>query len=449
MKQSNSKTTPHDVNFLMHIAFDNTRRLVRNHYCFEYRGIQFKLVQNNPRKWADQLLTIIPMNDEAAQEKAFSVAAEFLSALGWENNSTVSLWFSGGAGLQTPSLRSSKPIVYTFPRVAYEGLTRGYDLVTIPHIKNDSQRIALALFREANASNNDYLSFLLFWQVLEVDGTEPIGFVNRTYRKASSKLGLDSETMRTLPLGGRSLGYYLYDDCRNAIGHIRRKPGKTSLDVDRSSERLRLARSVTVIKKFAEYYICEHLDLKERLFLCSRSRREIPRYMDSAARANSSYKFIHRAEVYLPRNLFRREFIYQRCTNPAVKSVIILLVFLLFGALTAFAAVGAEPPAPKFLKARVEVEVKNGIYSYRIHNDEPVQSVYIFHLDIKNARITVVGSPPGWGSETNGKTFVAWLTGDEALTVPRGRSLGGPNTKSGSKLYVHALCRGRLGSHRP
>jgi hypothetical protein len=105
-----------------------------------------------------------------------------------------------------------------------------------------------------------------------------------------------------------------------------------------------------------------------------------------------------------------------------MKKTVVALSALLFAA---FAAIGAEPPAPEFLKARVDVEVKNGIYSYTIHNDEPVQSVYTFHLDIKNTPITVVGSPPGWGSETNGKTFVAWLTGDEALTVPPGRSLGG------------------------
>ena len=284
----------------MHIAFDNTRRLVRNHYCFEYDGIQFKLVQNHPRKWADLLLTIIPMNDGAAEDHAFSVAAEFLSALAWENHAKVALWNTGGAGFGITSLKSCRPVVFTFPKIAFEGFGGGYDLVTIPRIQNETQRLALALFREAHASNNDYLSFLFFWQVIEVDGTDPIGYVDRTYRKEGSKLALDPETMSKLPVANRTLGNYLSDDCRHAIAHIRRSPGKKKLEVDRSSERLRLARSVNVIKKFAEYYIREHLGLKERLFLCSRNKREIPRYIDSATLANSSYKFVGRKDLHFP-----------------------------------------------------------------------------------------------------------------------------------------------------
>lgn len=86
-----------------------------------------------------------------------------------------------------------------------------------------------------------------------------------------------------------------------------------------------------------------------------------------------------------------------------MKKAVIALSVLLFAAL---AAMGAEGPDPVFLKARVDGEVNNGIYSYTILNDEPAQSVYAFHLDIKDTPITVVGSPPGWKPETDGKTFV-------------------------------------------
>jgi hypothetical protein len=300
-----SNKTPDSVSFLMHISFDNTHRLLRNCYYFEYRGLQFKLIQNNPRKFPDTLLTIIPMNDEAATEKAFSVAAEFLSALAWRNDAEIALWYSGGSGFRNVSLKTAKPTIYSLSKIAHPGNSRGYDLGIIPHIQNDNQRIALALFREANASNNDYLSFLFFWQVLEVAGTDPIGFINRTHRRDSSKLELDSETITKLPLTSQSLGNYLYDDCRNAIAHIRRKPGKTNLDIDRPSERLRLTRGVIVIKKFAEYYIREYLNLKEDLFLCSRNTREIPRYIDSATHAYSSYRYLHIGKDPLKRNMFR------------------------------------------------------------------------------------------------------------------------------------------------
>jgi hypothetical protein len=240
------------------------------------------------------------LHDEASKENAFSTAAEFLSALAWENKAAVALWNSGGASYGIGSLKSCKPVVYTFPRIAYQGLVRGYDLVTIPYIQNEYQRIALALFREANASNNEYLSFLFFWQVLEVDGTEPIGFINRIYRKESSKLFLIAGTIKDLPLGLLTLGNYLYDDCRNAISHIRRNPGKKNLDIDRSSERLRLTRSVSVIKEFAEYYIRERLGLKEQLYLCYRNKRDIPRYVDSVELADDyTYKHVHRLQDHV------------------------------------------------------------------------------------------------------------------------------------------------------
>ena len=83
----------------MHIGFDNTSRLCRDVYYFEYKGIRFKLIQNNIRKYCDVLLTIIPgRNNQEAQNIAYITAAEFLSALSWENNSLVKVHHEGGIG---------------------------------------------------------------------------------------------------------------------------------------------------------------------------------------------------------------------------------------------------------------------------------------------------------------------------------------------------------------
>ncbi len=83
--------------FLMHIGFDNNNRLYKNIYYFEYKGIRFKLIQNNIRKWCDVLLTIIPgHNNSKAENKAYILASEFLSALSWSNNSLVKAQQLGG-----------------------------------------------------------------------------------------------------------------------------------------------------------------------------------------------------------------------------------------------------------------------------------------------------------------------------------------------------------------
>ena len=84
------------MGFLMHIGFDNSSRLWKKVFYFEYKGIRFKLIQNNPRKWCDVLLTIIPShNNEEAKNEAYLKASEFLSALSWENNSLVKVQEEG------------------------------------------------------------------------------------------------------------------------------------------------------------------------------------------------------------------------------------------------------------------------------------------------------------------------------------------------------------------
>jgi hypothetical protein len=108
----------------------------------------------------------------------------------------------------------------------------------IPKIWTPEQRTALALFREANASNNDYLSFIFYWQVLEVGrGSSAEVFIDKTYTRQPNSLSLIQSDIALLQLGRRRLGDYLRNDCRDAIAHIRRKTGKTSIDIDEPEDR--------------------------------------------------------------------------------------------------------------------------------------------------------------------------------------------------------------------
>lgn len=86
------------ISILQHIGFDSSVRLPGTVYYFEYQGVRFKLVQNNPRKFANHLLTIIGDHDEPARSKAFRAAAGFLSAWAFDAHAAVMLWDSGGSG---------------------------------------------------------------------------------------------------------------------------------------------------------------------------------------------------------------------------------------------------------------------------------------------------------------------------------------------------------------
>ena len=266
--------------YLMEIAFDNDHRLCRKHYLFEYKGVRFKLIQNSPRKWADHLLTILPSGNDIEQQSAFSVASEFLSALCWANRARVCVCECAGGGW-----RSSLPItrararVYTFPRIPFGGLTVGYSIDIIPKIETEEQRIALTLYREAGASNNDYLSFLFYWQILETGGTIAEGFVNKVQVRRPRDIQFVAKDIASLPLNGRRLGDYLRDEGRDAIAHIRRKPGKKKLQLDKITERNRVAVGTRVVKNLAEYYIRNELRLENQLYLKRKGKRAFPTYI--------------------------------------------------------------------------------------------------------------------------------------------------------------------------
>jgi hypothetical protein len=267
--------------YLMQICFDNDRRFNRKNYLFEYKGIKFKLVQNNPRKWADSLLTILPHYSQDKLDAAFKSASEFLSALSWELKSRIMVGGVGGSSWKEEfPLSKAKPSAFTFPRIPFGGLKRGYNLRSIPNIKTDYQRTALTLYREANASNNNYLSFMFYWQVLETRNTDAVGYVDKTYKKKRNELMIQDHHLSSLPLNGKTLGLYLQKDCRHAIAHIRRKPGKRKLDLDKLDERTRISLSVNVVKAFAEHYINYSIGLDDSLYLVRKSKNTFPLFTE-------------------------------------------------------------------------------------------------------------------------------------------------------------------------
>jgi hypothetical protein len=228
-------------------------------------------------------MTIVPSADGPESDRAFTAGSEFISALGWELHSSVAVWESGGRGLSDAfPLSQLKPSIFTFPRAPFRGNVIGCNLRRLPHVKTKEQRIALALYREANASNSIYLSFLFYWQILEVGGGKPIQFVTRTLRRQPAGFYIDPQVVAQLPTGSRSLGVYLSDDCRHAIAHIRRRPGERALELDRREERRHLAISAGVIKAFAEHYIREELQLKDSLHLVRLTPRGFPTFVSRA-----------------------------------------------------------------------------------------------------------------------------------------------------------------------
>jgi len=271
--------------------------LWKNIFYFEYKEVRYKLIQNDIRKWCDVLLTIIPdRNNKNAIDHAFMNASEFTSALGWENHARVKVFGLGGYGIPNNfQLRQAKCHIFSFPHVPFGGRTIGNNINRIAKIETEEQREALTLFREASSSNNEFLAFLFFWQVLEVGENEPIGWIDKTYRKNRDRLLIDKDDLDRLPLNGRSLGHYLYDDCRNAIAHIiKRKAGKIKLSLDNPADIMRIAISIRIVKEFARFYIKHQLKLQKSMYLVRKNRRGFPLFVDEEYLIRSSYKLAYR-----------------------------------------------------------------------------------------------------------------------------------------------------------
>jgi methylamine utilization protein MauJ len=143
-------------------------------------------------------------------------------------------------------------------------------------------------------ANKVLLSLLLNWQIMEIRHSDPVGWVNRVVRR-NPQIFLRAVTHRTLselPLQGRSLGQYLLDDCRDAIAHIRRKPGRRALRFDDEEENGRLWRSAEVTKELARHYIRAELGVTELLHLVRPRRGGFPRYVDEATIQQGGYRSV-------------------------------------------------------------------------------------------------------------------------------------------------------------
>lgn len=253
----------------MHIGFDISAKFWKNIFYFEYKGIRYKLIQINNKKYCDVLLTIIPgIDDQKAIDNAYKAASEYVSALSWELNTFAKVKYLGGWGRNSPfNLRSAKCSTFGFHEIPFRGYIGKCDITRLPEVENDQQRDALILFREAKSANNDYLAFMFYWQILEIKYKDPIGWIDKAHRKYKSKVYISKEETQRLPLKGKNLGFFLKDS-RDAIAHLfSRDKDKGIIEVDTPDDNTIIYHSRNIIEKFARFYIEKELNLNKRVYL--------------------------------------------------------------------------------------------------------------------------------------------------------------------------------------
>jgi hypothetical protein len=281
--------------FLLQIGIDKAFRMLRNVHYFEFRGTRFKFVQakgSGPAKYSDVLLAVVEGHRTPEEQNALSSAGNWASALAWQLHRPMAIRVLGGLSWRpNRPLRAARPNIFSFPRLPYLGEMRGFGIGRIAHTETDDQRLALTIFREAQAANNVFLTILFYWQVLEVGQAQPVGWVNKVINRRP-ELHSARPHIKELDLGKRRLGEYLLNDCRHAIAHLKRRPGETPVKFDNLSERMRLGASATILEDLARSYIERDLAVSESLYLVRPWHGGFPRYVHSSELRSGRYRSI-------------------------------------------------------------------------------------------------------------------------------------------------------------
>lgn len=270
------------MRYLLQVGIDKAFILRRNVHYFRFDGVAFKLIQHperGHRRWSDALVAIVDGWDGPEAQRALTAAGNWASALAWETRRPISVHvLGGGSWPRGRTLRSARCNIFVPPRLASLGMMRGVELYRVAHTVSDEQRLAMTIFREAQASNNVLLSILLYWQVLEVDRLNPVGWINKLV--ARRELPHMARThLGDLNLGSRRLGEYLLDDCRHAIAHFKRKPGKTRILLDNLRDTIRLGASGVVLESLARTFIERVLGVSGSLWLARPRSGGFPEYV--------------------------------------------------------------------------------------------------------------------------------------------------------------------------
>ena len=132
--------------------------------------------------------------------------------------------------------------------------------------------------------------------IFPVGGDNAIGWVNKVVRKKKNynRLLVSKGEIKHLPLNGKRLGNYLYDDCRNAIAHIKRKPGKVKLKLDSWKDTKRITMSTDILKKFARFYIKDELKLQDKLYLVRKKGYGFPVFVNERIYRSKGYSLAYK-----------------------------------------------------------------------------------------------------------------------------------------------------------
>lgn len=131
----------------------------------------------------------------------------------------------------------------------------GGQCVTAPkrvYVETDPQlRLALGVYREAMSAGSPFYRFMAFWNVLDAVSNGDEAARDAFLRTRATGI------YRVPNADGTDVADYLRDDSRNAVAHIVRSAGRTTIDPDLPSDRERLDIDAYSLRDLARLAVLE------------------------------------------------------------------------------------------------------------------------------------------------------------------------------------------------
>jgi hypothetical protein len=215
----------------------------------EFEGTSFTLKPRTPVLSAS-VLAEVP--DGVGVMNIYEKANRLLSVLSWRDGGGIQTLFYT-VGSVPLGVGNDEPNQFT---------TESFD-VRIRPVAGDSQRLGIALYREAAAINSLPHQLLGFFKILNVvhsRGADQQQWINGNLHKLKDRRA--KQRVEELTEAGFDVGKYLWVEGRNAVAHAFNEP---LVNPDRLADIDRIAKDVWLMQKLAEIMLESDLGVVRRL----------------------------------------------------------------------------------------------------------------------------------------------------------------------------------------